>query len=135
MKEIDLNGFDVEVLEDYTLRFRLVNHRPPTNNATFKPINAKKHGANSTIEVFDLTRGSNAFRYVKTITSDAVYTPNAIAATGDGGFLVTNDHTAKSMFLLLPLLLDTIANYLLWDSAGIVSWIIVEFPTCICMLF
>jgi len=104
MREIDLNGFDVEVLQDSRLRFRLVNHRPPTNNATGRPINAKKHGANSTIEVFDLVRGSKQFQYVKTVNSEAVYTPNDIVGTGDGGFLVTNDHRSKSMIPKISLI-------------------------------
>ena len=95
--ELALHGFDVEVLNDGKLRFWMINHQPPLDevddNRTF--AHAYRHGANSTIEVFDVIRGGEAMQHVKTIAKEAIDTPNNLAATGDGGLLVTNDHSAK----------------------------------------
>ena len=91
---MQLHGFDVEVVNDSTLRFWLINHRPPVSEVGML-LDAKRLGANSTVEVFDVTRGQTDLRYVKTVASEAVYTPNKLALTGDGGFLVTNDKSAK----------------------------------------
>jgi hypothetical protein len=92
---IDLHGFDIEVLSDSRLRFWMVNHRPPIDDLG-NYLDATKLGANSTIEVFDHTPGSLNLHYVKTVFSPAVYTPNNIAATGDGEFVATNDHSTKT---------------------------------------
>ena len=91
---LELHGFDVEVLDDSTLRFWLINHRPPITEVGIL-LDAKKVGANSTVEVFDVTRGKDEMRHVKTVASEAIFTPNKLAATGDGGFLITNDKSAK----------------------------------------
>lgn len=93
--EIDLHGFDVEVLKDGRLRFFMINHRPPMDFSTGKQLDASKVGANSTVEVFELQRGTTEWRYIKTIVNEAIATPNKLAATGDGGFLITNDHRQK----------------------------------------
>ena len=89
-----LHGFDVEVVDDSTLRFFLVNHRVPVVTKG-KPLDADKVGANSTVEVFEVKRGSDDMKYIKTIFDSNIYTPNNIAAMGDGGFVVTNDHSRK----------------------------------------
>lgn len=94
-QELDLHGFDVEVLKDGRLRFYMINHRPPMDASTGKQLSAKKYGANSTVEVFELQRGSTEWKYIKTIADNAIATPNKLAVTGDGGFLITNDHSAK----------------------------------------
>ena len=94
-KEIDVHGFDIEILSQSKLRFWMINHRPPVNEAG-QPLDAKIVGANSTVEVFDLARGSAQWNYAKTVADDAILTPNNIATTGDGGFVVTNDHTTKT---------------------------------------
>lgn len=52
-------------------------------------------GANATVEVFELTRGSDRMIHVNTVADTAIATPNKVAATGDGGFLLTNDKSSK----------------------------------------
>jgi hypothetical protein len=94
-KVIDVHGFDIEVLSATRLRFWMINHRPPVDNAG-NLLDTKIYGANSTIEVFEHTRGSTTLEYIKTIISDAVFTPNNLVATGDGGVLITNDHNSKT---------------------------------------
>ena len=97
-KDLSLTGFDIEVLPDSRLRFMLINHRIPMHYSVEEPateLDPTRVGANSTVEVFELSRGSFELQYKKSIVNDAVYTPNAIAATGDGGFLLTNDHESK----------------------------------------
>ncbi|KAH7310629.1 hypothetical protein B0I35DRAFT_470483 [Stachybotrys elegans] len=92
---LDLLGFDARYV-DGNLRFWIINHRPPTDAATGDLLDAWKHGANSTIEIFDLKQGSNKLQHIKTIHSDALVTPNDVAVDKDGnGFIVTNDHAAK----------------------------------------
>ncbi|KAH8781894.1 serum paraoxonase/arylesterase-like protein [Hyaloscypha finlandica] len=94
---LDLLGFDVEVVDAATLRFWLINHRPPVD-ANKKAIDATKVGANSTIDVFELKRGEDKMVHVKTVFDPEVKTPNNIAAMGDGSFVATNDHSAKVGF-------------------------------------
>ncbi|KAM3071625.1 hypothetical protein ACMFMG_009498 [Clarireedia jacksonii] len=104
---IDLHGFDIEFVSDSLLRFWMVNHRPPIDDLG-NYLDATKLGANSTIEVFDHTPGSSDLHYVKTVLSAAVYTPNSIVATGDGGFVSTNDHSTKTgTFRSLDMLLGS----------------------------
>lgn len=98
-KNLDLHGFDVEVLSKSRLRFWLINHRPPYDAATGEPMDATKVGANSTVEVFELTRGERKLEFVKTVAEEAVFTPNNIAADGVGGFTVTNDNVHKGDYL------------------------------------
>ena len=83
-------GFDVEIVEEDTLRGFAVNHRVPVG------LDPKKFGANSTIEVFEARHGTLELKHVKTVHDEAIITPNKVAATGDGGFVVTNDHSVKS---------------------------------------
>lgn len=58
-------------------------------------------GPNSTVEVFDVARGAEEMVHVRTIVSEVVATPNKLAATGDGGFVVTNDHSHKGCYSLV----------------------------------
>lgn len=90
-KVIDVHGFKIEPLSTGGLRFWMVNHRPPIDEAGI-PLDATKSGANSTIEAFDLVEGSSRLEHVSTFHEDAILTPNGVAPTGDGGFLFTNDH-------------------------------------------
>lgn len=92
---LDLHGFDVEALDDTRLRFWIVNHRPPVDEKNIV-LDANKLGANSTIEVFEVTRGSSEMRHINTISNEVIATPNKVAAVGDGGVLLTNDHNIKS---------------------------------------
>lgn len=92
---LDLHGFDVEVLDDSRLRFWMINHRPPVDEKNIV-LDANKLGANSTIEVFEVTRGSSEMVHVRTISNEVIATPNKVAAVGDGGVLMSNDHNTKS---------------------------------------
>jgi arylesterase/paraoxonase len=58
------------------------------------------------VEVFEHSRGSRQLEHIKTVFSDAVLTPNNIAATGDGGFLVSNDHDYKVSMVRIIQLFD-----------------------------
>lgn len=99
-KEIlGLHGFDVDVISDSELKLWLINHRAPVD-ADGKLLDATKLGANSTVEEFEVIRGSNVMRRVKTIANEMIATPNKLAATGDGGFLVVNDHSSKGEYML-----------------------------------
>lgn len=93
---LDLLGFDAQILDGDSIRFYLINQRPPIgpfNNV----IDASKSGANSTIEVFEMRRGEDQMRHLRTIWSPTeVHTPNRIAALDNGAFLVTNDHSTKT---------------------------------------
>ncbi|APA08888.1 hypothetical protein SS1G_02703 [Sclerotinia sclerotiorum 1980 UF-70] len=92
---IDVHGFDVEILPDSRRRFWMINHRPPVDESG-NFLDATKLGANSTVEVFDLVPGSKNLEFVKTFANPIINTPNNIAATRDGGFVFTNDHSAKT---------------------------------------
>jgi hypothetical protein len=94
--DLDLLGFDVQVLDDNTMRFYFVNQRPPVG-AFNNILDATNIGANSTIEIFETRKGEEAMRHVRTIWTDQIWTPNRVAAVGDdsGALLVTNDHSVK----------------------------------------
>ncbi|KAF7877156.1 hypothetical protein EAF04_000841 [Stromatinia cepivora] len=92
---IDVHGFDIEFLPDSRLRFWMINHRPPVGESG-NFLDATKLGANSTVEVFDLVPGSRKLEFVKTVANPIIKTPNNIAATRDGGFVFTNDHSTKT---------------------------------------
>jgi hypothetical protein len=103
-KNLAVVGFDIEVVGKDRLRFWMVNNQPPVDGEG-KALDATKLGANSTVEIFELTRGSTKWKHVRTIFSGAVFAPNNIAAVGDGSFLVTNDHDNKaSVVSLFPAL-------------------------------
>lgn len=91
---LDLVGFDVEVVDQTALRFWLINQRPPVDeNRNY--LDARKIGANATIDVFELKRGQPKMVHVKTVADPAIYSPNGIAFAGDGSFFVSNDHSGK----------------------------------------
>ncbi|KAI9933630.1 hypothetical protein AWENTII_002300 [Aspergillus wentii] len=93
--ELDLNGFDAREVGDNRLRFWLVNHRPAVG-PTGELLDAKKVGANSTIEILELERGSTQLKHIKTIASEAIISPNNLVVDDDGvGVYVTNDHNGK----------------------------------------
>lgn len=93
----DLHGFSVDVLDDKTLRFILVNHRRPSDESGSLLLDAKEFGANSTVEFFELPRGTDAttLEWKRTVYDSAIYTPNRVASMGNGDFYVTNDKYAK----------------------------------------
>ncbi|KAF4629818.1 hypothetical protein G7Y89_g8324 [Cudoniella acicularis] len=93
-KLLDLVGFDVEIVDSSTLRFWLINQRPPVDE-NGKLLDAQKIGANFTIDVFELKRGKRTMRHIKTVADPDIYSPNNIALLGEGKFVVTNDYSGK----------------------------------------
>ncbi|KAF2450346.1 hypothetical protein P171DRAFT_439012 [Karstenula rhodostoma CBS 690.94] len=90
---IDILGFDAEIVDKRTVHFYLINQRPPVD-AQGRHIDATKLGANATIEVFEYKRGAKSMRHLRTVWDpETVYTPNNVAAVGNGAFVVTNDHS------------------------------------------
>ena len=89
-----LHGFDAETLTAPKLRFWMINHQPPVDE-TMRLLDATKLGANSTVEVFEVTRGLDEMINIMTFANSIITTPNGLAATGDGGFLISNDHSSK----------------------------------------
>ncbi|KAL9940611.1 hypothetical protein V8E36_000099 [Tilletia maclaganii] len=85
-----------------TLYLYINNHRPPVDPATGNLLNAEKLGANSTIEIFKTTLGSNTLEHVKTYADELISTPNRVAPVSPDAFLWTNDHYRKTG-LLRPL--------------------------------
>ena len=100
----DLHGFSVDVLDDKTLRFILVNHKRPADESGSLLLDAKELGANSTVEFFNLARGLDAtsLEWKHTVYDPAIYTPNRVASMGNGDFYVTNDKYAKGMWFPPP---------------------------------
>jgi hypothetical protein len=92
-KDMDVHGIDIEVLEDGYLQFQMINHRPFVDEFG-NYLDATLLGANSTVEVFRLGKGASELEYVKTVHNRAIMTPNNLAASGNGGFVFTNDHDA-----------------------------------------
>jgi DNA-binding beta-propeller fold protein YncE len=75
----------------------LINHRPPVDHVTGEFLDALVVGANSTVEIFDLDETSDTLEHVKTVASEAIFTPNGVAVEEDGlGFVITNDHNTKT---------------------------------------
>ncbi|KAJ5938743.1 hypothetical protein N7466_001877 [Penicillium verhagenii] len=93
---LDLHGFDVRHIGS-TVRFWLINHKPAVDAATGQPLDAWTHGANSTVEIFDLNKITDTLEHVRTVYSDAIISPNNLAVDADGvGFVITNDHKGKT---------------------------------------
>ena len=95
---LDLLGFDVEVVTKTRLRFWMVNNRSPVDENK-KLLDPYKVGGNSTIDVFEVIRGSDEIVHLKSIARKAIISPNRVAAIGDGSILFTNDRTTKCRFL------------------------------------
>lgn len=95
LQRLRLHGIDafVDPADDKKLTFFLNNHAAYPGE---KGKDSKKHGADSTIEVFESRLGDTNWKHVRTIRDDKVYTPNNIVATGPGSFYVTNDNVAKT---------------------------------------
>lgn len=91
---LDTVGFNVKVIGKSKLRFWIVNNRPPVDDNR-QLLDSHKLGANGTVELFDTERGSDQLVYIRTFADKAIATPNKPAATGDGGFIVTNDKSSK----------------------------------------
>jgi len=92
--DLDLVGFDVEIVDISTLRFWLLNQRPPYDaNGTM--LDASKLGANTTIDVYDFKHRAKTMKYIATGKSPALHSPNKIAWMGGNNFVVSNDRSAK----------------------------------------
>ena len=91
---LGLHGFDVEKLNSSRLRFWLINHQPSIDE-TKRPMSTARLGANSTVEVFELAQDSDEMVHVRTFADPTITTPNGLAATGDGAFMISNDHSSK----------------------------------------
>ncbi|KAF2268704.1 hypothetical protein CC78DRAFT_565188 [Lojkania enalia] len=94
---LDLTGFDVEVVDDYTLRFWLLNQRPPYSSSG-QILDASKFGANTTIDVYEYKKGEKKMTYLAMGKSSALHSPNKIAFMGGNNFVVSNDRSAKIGF-------------------------------------
>lgn len=93
---LDLHGFDVRHIGD-KVRFWLINHKPFVNSTTGEILDPSTLGANSTIEIFDLNKEKETLEHVKTLSSDAIISPNNLAVEADGiGMIISNDHKGKT---------------------------------------
>ncbi|KAK3806873.1 MAG: hypothetical protein J3R72DRAFT_530700 [Linnemannia gamsii] len=99
---IELVGFPAEV--DRVFLGLDIFEDPSTTNSntelTLMVINHRRTG--SVVEVFEYTRGNGgqdslgSARYVETIESELIRTPNDLVATGKRSFYITNDHYYKA---------------------------------------
>lgn len=78
----------------------MANLRPPVDAVSGEIVDATDIGANATVETFVLTRGEDTLRWTGTYGANdgAVHSANKVAADLSGGFMVSNDHSAPSMF-------------------------------------
>lgn len=92
-KTLDFVGFDAHIVDSSTIHFYMINQRPPVD-ADLKYADTKD-GANATIDVFEYKRGADSMQHLRTVHSPEVFSPNNIAAIGDGSFVISNDHSGK----------------------------------------
>jgi arylesterase/paraoxonase len=91
-----LNFVGLDVVDSDTkkdvLWIYVINHRP-----SLPPAESKSHGADSSVEVFKTTVGSDTFEYVRTVEdSEYIMTPNDVVGLPDGsGFWISNDHSIR----------------------------------------
>jgi arylesterase/paraoxonase len=83
----NLHGMGVHMIDEETLRIFLINHRPQADPHT--------NGANSTVELFESTLGSDTMRHIKTYADEVIMTPNDLTPTGPDSFVFSNDHHIK----------------------------------------
>ncbi|KAH7121299.1 hypothetical protein B0J11DRAFT_590347 [Dendryphion nanum] len=91
---LDLIGFDVQKISSSTLRFWLINQRPPVDTGG-KYLDATRVGDNVTVDVFDYVRDSKVIKHVKTVSDKHIYSGNGLAVVGDDEFVISNDHSGK----------------------------------------
>lgn len=94
---------DIEVLSPTLIRLWIINHRPSISHSG-SYTDQSKTGANSTIEVFEHVKGTSEMKFIRTITSKEIISPNDLAAVGNGGVLITNDLGSKVGMVSLPFL-------------------------------
>ena len=94
---MDMVGFDVEIEKNNLLTFYIVNMAPPVDK-DFRPLDPAKVGsAHASVQVFEHKRGSKDMKFKFSFENAAIRTPNRVALTGDGGFILTNDHSEKGI--------------------------------------
>ncbi|GAA5961203.1 hypothetical protein JCM3765_001263 [Sporobolomyces pararoseus] len=76
--------------DNETISLFVVSHRPRLDRSV-----AENQGADSVIEIFEAKRGKSHARWIKTVRSELVVTPNNLVATGPRSFFVSNDHRRK----------------------------------------
>lgn len=77
------------------IRLFLVNHRPTIDPVTQALVLDENTGANSTIEIFETTVGSDTAQHIRTVAHPLLRTPNDVDGLGPDSFYVTNDHHIK----------------------------------------
>lgn len=91
-RELNLHGFDARRIGN-KLRFWLTNHTPVLDPMTGKALDVRTE---SSVEVFDLDPKSGKLVHIKSISSEALDSPNSLAVDKDGkGFLVINGGRTK----------------------------------------
>ena len=95
---LDLVGFDADASKKDALDLWLINHRPPVD-AQKQHLDATKIGSNVSVEVFSYVKGDREMRHLKTILHPHIHSANNLALTGQGGFVVSNDHSNKGPYL------------------------------------
>lgn len=96
MFQARIHSADIEVLED-RLRFWMLNHRPAVDVAGDILQDATKFGANSTIEVFDHTRGPSKLEHVRTISSESIISPNSLVRVRNFGSSLLETNVVRAM--------------------------------------
>ncbi|KAF2733673.1 hypothetical protein EJ04DRAFT_564924 [Polyplosphaeria fusca] len=90
----DLSGFDVQPWDDKTIRFWLLNQRPPYSpNGTL--LSPTKYGSNTTIDVYEYTLGSKTMSFVASGKHASLHTPNKLTFIGSNNFVATNERSSK----------------------------------------
>lgn len=90
--ELNLHGLDAHRIGD-RLRFWMINYRPSTMITNEEELGEK---LNYTIEIFDLDEDTGTLLPVKTISSDALDSPNNLAVDPIGDeIIVINDYFTK----------------------------------------
>lgn len=93
---LDLHGFSAREISESRLQFSVINHRPPVDAISGRTVSdAMAVGANSTIEIFELDRGTSKLEFIKTIHDNSIIAPNNIAVSDRGLLVFTNDHSTK----------------------------------------
>jgi arylesterase / paraoxonase len=87
---LSVHGMDVVQSKQYPeqLLIYLINHREP-----LAPADARDIGADSVVEIFRTSIGSEEMEYVTTFKDPVIATPNdVVAGDEDLSFYFTNDH-------------------------------------------
>jgi arylesterase / paraoxonase len=94
---LSTNGMDVvpSSHNQNELYIYVVNHRPPLQ---LDPNDRVQHGADSVIEIFKTTLGSNTLEYLTTVEDPSIIiTPNGVSGSADGkSFYITNERSVKT---------------------------------------